>query len=176
MEYWGRLLSRLCVAVVVGLFYPIYSLVLSPLTLYGSAYFLKFIGYSVTVDLASLGFMIEDGMISIIPACVAISAYFLLFLLVIFTKDLGLKKSLKIFFLGALIIFIANVFRIGFLTSVLIEFGKAWFDMLHLWGWYFVSGLFVALTWIFLVYLFKIKTVPVYSDLKYLYSLAKNGK
>lgn len=176
MDYFGKLVSRLGIAVLVTLFYPFYILFLAPLTLYGSAYLLKLAGYSVLIDLANMKFLVGCGTIEIISACVAVSAYYLLFLLVVFTKDLGLKKSLKVFFTGALILYLANILRIGFLTVILIESGKTWFDMLHLAFWYFVSGLFVALTWIFLVLKFKIKNIPAYSDIKYLYSLAKKRK
>ena len=180
MKYTSKLVIRLSLIILVTLFYGYYLDFLRPITLYLSVISMNLIGYNTIADLEMARFIIQTsevyGVINLIPACIAVSAYYLLFLLVSFTKDLSLKKSLKIFFSGFLILLLANVLRIIFLTLVRIKFGKYWFDALHLGMWYFVSGIFVALTWVFLVKKFKIKEVPFYSDFKYLYKLTKKGR
>ena len=62
-----------------------------------------------------------------------------------------------------------NILRIDLLIFVLLEFGSDLFDKIHLVFWNFISGLYVAFVWIFLVKKFKVKSIPVVSDVKELY-------
>ena len=82
------------------------------------------------------------------------------------------------FFLGSLLILAMNLLRIIILIVLDIEFGKDYFDAVHLLFWNFVSGIYIALVWIFLVKKFKVSMVPYYSDLKYFFdkSLLKRSK
>lgn len=108
-----------------------------------------------------------------VPACIATSAYYLLAILILFTKDINFKRMLKIFVFGALVIFVANILRIDMLIIAFIEFGVDFFNKLHLLLWKFLSTIFVVVLWIFLAKKFKIKTIPFYSDLKYLMKKSK---
>lgn len=103
-----------------------------------------------------------------IPACVAASAYVLFGLLILLTKDIRLKQGIKIFSLGAFILFIVNILRIFILAISLIEFDIRLFETLHLFFWQVFSTIFVVLTWIYLTRKFNIKTIPIYSDSKHL--------
>ena len=73
------------------------------------------------------------------------------------------------FFLGSLLILGMNLLRIIILIVLDVEFGKDYFDAVHLIFWNFVSGVYIALVWIFLVKKFKVSKIPYYSDLKYFY-------
>ena len=81
-------------------------------------------------------------------------------------KDIKLKTSLKMFFLGSFIILLANIIRIESLIIVLINGGKNYFETLHLLIWKVLSSIFVALVWIFLIKIYKIKSIPLISDFK----------
>jgi exosortase/archaeosortase family protein len=87
-------------------------------------------------------------------------------ILILATKNISLKKSIKIFFLGFIIILIANVLRIRLLFYILINYSSNLFDTLHLLFWKIISGIFVFLIWILLAKHYKIKAIPVYSDIK----------
>ena len=112
---------------------------------------------------------ISGIVINIIPACIAGIAYALLLFLIIFTKGISLKKSVRMFLFGSLLILLMNILRIDLLIFVLLEFGSDLFDKIHLVFWNFISGLYVAFVWIFLVKKFKVKSIPVVSDVKELY-------
>ena len=73
------------------------------------------------------------------------------------------------FLVGILAIWIINLVRIILLIVILKELGSNYFDQVHLLFWHFISGVYVALVWIFLVKKFKVKKIPIVSDVKYLY-------
>lgn len=73
------------------------------------------------------------------------------------------------FLSGSLLILIMNISRILILIFVLIEFRTNYFEAIHMVFWKLISGVYVAFVWIFLVLVFKIKSIPIYSDLKELY-------
>lgn len=79
------------------------------------------------------------------------------------------KKGSIMFLLGAILIYFANVARIGILSTIYFTQGSDVFEKYHLFIWNFVSGIYVALVWIFLTIKFKLKEIPMYSDIKYLY-------
>lgn len=70
------------------------------------------------------------------------------------------------FLLGSLIILIANIIRIEALIIILLKGGQNYFETLHLFIWKILSSVFVAGVWIFLIKKFKIKSVPLISDIK----------
>lgn len=127
-------------------------------------------------------FLIDDFLsynetyVKLIPACAAASAYFLLLLLTVLTKDIKLFKRFKIFFTGALIIFSINILRIMFLIIVLNKYSYNLFQTTHMIFWSIIASLLVAIVWIYLTKRHKIKSIPVYSDLKYLFKKIKTYK
>ena len=145
-----------------------YLLLLKP-TLYASAFFLGSYNPIMTAD----SLIINNIALKFIPACIASLAYLLLILLILLTKDLSFKKSFGLFLLGSLIIFAANIIRIDALIYVYFEYGRDLFNQLHLFIWDILSSVFVASMWIFFVYIFNIKSIPVYNDLIALYRMAK---
>ena len=115
----------------------------------------------------------NDRLIAMISQCAAVLAYILLGILILLTRDIGFFRGLKIFFFGGLLIFIFNMLRIDFLVFILIEYGGDYFNAIHIVLWKFLSGLYVGFVWIFLSYKFKVKGIPLVSDVIFLYKNIK---
>ncbi len=166
MKYEKKLVIRLVLAIALALSYqPLYT-ILIPITLYPSFYLLKIFGYEAS--LSGITILTNSHSLTFIPACAAASAYILLGILILLTKDIKLKTGMKMFFLGSLIILIANIIRIESLIFILVNGGKNYFETLHLLIWKVLSSIFVAFVWIFLIKKYKIKSIPLVSDIKYL--------
>ena len=103
-----------------------------------------------------------------VSACVGASAYVLLTLLVLLTKDVMLRRGIKILVTGFIALFIVNIIRIYFLAFILIKFDFKLFETLHLFFWQVLSTLFVFVLWIFITKYYKVTTIPFFSDFKYL--------
>ena len=114
---------------------------------------------------------IQDNIIQIIPACVAISAYLLLFLLNITTKISIKKRILALVFSFSLLLFF-NIVRLVIL-SILFLTNNSYFDIVHKFFWYFLSTLLVVLIWFLTTLTLKIKNIPIYTDFKTLINLIK---
>ena len=162
------LILRIIIAFLIP--YSLLRIIITPITLYISYFILKIF----TETTLTLPFLIINQIpIEFIPACAAISAYYLLMLLVLLTKDIKLLTRIKMFFLGSLMILIINTIRIIALSLILVYYGNNLFESVHMFFWGLIGSLFVALIWIFLVKRYKIKTIPIYSDLKYLFEQTK---
>ncbi len=70
------------------------------------------------------------------------------------------------------VFFLVNMLRIIFSAYLFIS-GAVWFDFAHKLFWYLGSIVFVVGIWFLSVRLFKIKEIPFYADVKYLFSLAR---
>ena len=161
MRYRYRVTIRIIIALLsllVG--YKIIYFLISPLTFYSSYYSLF---YLEPIKITSNSFVVNGVKLNFISACAAASAYLLLLLLVLLT-DIKLKEALRIFFVGSLLIFAANIIRIDILIITLIKYGSSLFNTLHLLFWKILSTIYVVLLWIFLTKTFKIKEIPIYSD------------
>ncbi len=163
----SKFLARYLIIFILGLnslwvFYKI----LTPLTTYLVASILS---------LFSTTFIIEKGIyyngliISLIPACIAGSAYYLLTILNLSTPNIKLRKRLTILITSLAVFFVLNSLRIVLLANL-------YADSFHLFSWYFLSTLFVILIWIFSVKYYKISAVPFYTDVKYLINQIKNSQ
>lgn len=150
------------------IFYAIFT----PLTIYPLYYLLKIF---FDVSLSDSVLLLNGFQIAIINACIAGSAYYLLFALNLSIPSINLKKRAKMLLFSFLSLLILNIIRI-FAFILLLFYGASLFDLTHKFFWYFVSTILVVLIWFAEVKLFKIKQIPVYSDLKYLYSLTKSKK
>ncbi|MAH49410.1 hypothetical protein CMI37_26545 [Candidatus Pacearchaeota archaeon] len=165
------LFIRYVIILVAGLgnLYILYKL-LKPLTIHAVAALMSlFTHISISDNLI----ISERVIIEIIPACVAGSAYYLLLILVLATPKINLSKRIKILAFTFLALFILNIARIIILASTT---SSTYFHATHLIFWYFISTIFVAGIWIASVRLFKIKSTPIYDDLKFLYKLIKSKK
>ncbi|MFA5176221.1 MAG: pacearchaeosortase [Candidatus Nanoarchaeia archaeon] len=161
--YYSIFLRCILIFLPISVFYFIFS----PLTIYPVYYILSIIKQ---VTLLGNTLFINSYNIEIINACIAGSAYYLLYILILFTKDIKFKTRILMFLLGSLSILVMNILRILILIFVLIKFGTNYFESIHIIFWKLVSGVYVAFVWIFLVLMFKIKSIPIYSDLKELYN------
>ena len=163
--------SRYIFLVLIGLgnLYIFYKLLI-PATTKIVAAILSISNQLVAVD--NIIFM-KNIMIEIAPACVAGAAFYLMFLLVFSTADIKPIKRFYIILSAALILFALNVARIVFLTSIST---LSSFAIIHWVFWHLISTIFVIGIWLLMVKLYKIKSVPIYSDMKYLVSLIKPAK
>src|SRR3990172_2780033 len=106
--------------------------------------------------------------IELIQACIAGAAYYLLLILNLSTRDIKLKTRVKMIAFSFLVFLVANILRI-FVLSIIAISGSSFFDITHIIFWYALSTVFVVAIWFAEVRLFKIKTIPFYSDVKFLY-------
>ena len=149
MDYQKSLTIRIIIALIVFIIpYKFINFILLKLTLYGS-YPLLLLNYNPLM--INNSFVINNYILKMISACVATSAYYLLFILIISTKDIKLKDSIKLFLIGSFLILLANIVRIDILIYIFLEFGKNLFEKIHIIFWQFLSSIYVALVWIFLI-------------------------
>lgn len=166
MKYEKGLIIRVLLCFTpVSLFY----LILTPLTIYGSYLLLFF----YKPALSGINIIISNHTFAFVKACIAGAAYLLLLILILLTKDIKFYDRIKMFLLGSLMIYVLNLIRIIVLIVISVSYSAELFDAVHMVFWKFLSGLYVAVVWIFLVYFFKVKSIPIYSDLKYLYKKIK---
>ncbi len=141
----------------------IFYLILTPLTMRGVGFLLGFLfNVIVLVD----GFMINGVVFSLVSACVGGSAFYLLFVLIMSCRDIKIINRVKIVFFAFIVLYVFNVLRIVLMVKI---YGAFYFDLVHWIVWYFVSTLFVVVIWFLIVKLFEIKTIPVYSDFKFVF-------
>ncbi|HRZ85693.1 MAG TPA: pacearchaeosortase [Candidatus Paceibacterota bacterium] len=152
----------------IFLFYFIFT----PLTIYPSYLIIKLI-YSNAV-LEGSNILISNYTLEIVEACVAGAAYYLLFILN-FTTDINIWKRLRLLLYSSTILLSFNILRIV-LLSVLFVNNNSFFDITHKFFWYFFSVLFVVIVWFSGVYFFKIRNIPIYSDIKDMIKIIKKSK
>ena len=140
------------------LFYFIFT----PLTVYPVSWILNLFYDSYLINNSMIYF---NGLIlNIIPACVAGAAYYLLLALNL-TTSIEIKKRIKsILFLFASFL-VLNIIRM-IIFSILYINGFEYFNIAHKTIWYVGSTIMLAGIWFINVWLFNIKKIPVYSDIK----------
>mgnify|MGYP003734933157 CR=1 FL=1 len=166
MKYYKNIILRLAFAILFVNLYGFFHKIIFPLTAYPAYFFIK-LGYPA--NMINDAIFIGGNMVNIIPACVAGMAYSLLLFLILFTRGISLNESFKMFFIGAGLILAMNILRIDLLIFILMEFGSDLFEKTHMIFWNFVSGVYVAIVWIYLVKKFKVENIPLISDIKELY-------
>jgi exosortase/archaeosortase family protein len=150
------------------LFYFIFT----PLTIY-PVYFLLNLAYGASL-MGNIILIKSILPIELIPACIAGAAYYLLLILNLATPKIKLNKRLKLIAISFVTLLLLNISRIFFL-SIMAYDNSPLFDATHKIFWYLVSTLFVVGIWFWQVKKFKIKKIPIYSDLKFLYSKTKKS-
>jgi len=112
--------------------------------------------------------------IQLVQSCIAGAAYYLLVALNL-TTPMNLAKRIKsLSFILILFLFI-NILRISIFSLLLVN-SFSLFNTIHMIFWYFLSSIFIIAIWIAAIKLFNIKEIPVYSDLKFIYSKLKKAK
>ncbi|MDP2672305.1 MAG: pacearchaeosortase [Nanoarchaeota archaeon] len=112
----------------------------------------------------------NEFFIEIISACIAGSAYYLLFILNLSTPKIKIKKRIKMLLFSFAFLLILNILRIVILSLIFVYSSENLFDISHKLFWYFGTTFFVVLIWFIEVKTFKIKEIPIYSDIKFLYN------
>jgi len=115
----------------------------------------------------------KGTIIHIVPACVAGAAFFLLFLLLFSTAEIKPLKRFYALITSLAILFIFNILRIISLAYLI---KTPYFQSVHWIFWHLLSTILVVLIWIFIIKIYKIKDIPVYSDIVYLKGLIKKPK
>lgn len=170
MKYVPSLIIRITLTFIIfllpiNLFYLIWF---KPTLLATS---LVFTSYSPEIIQDSL--IIGNYQLQLISACISTTAYYLLVLLILTTKDISFKKRIYLFIFGSLLIFIGNLIRIDILIILLLKNKTNWAQTLHMFFWKVISSIYVLLVWIFLTRKMDIESIPIYSDIKHLYNLSK---
>lgn len=120
------------------------------------------------IHLNQIGIAIE-----IVPACVAGAAFYLLLILIMSTANIKPKTRGKAIVTAFAIFFTLNMLRILMLVPMVTA---SYFETVHWISWHLISIVFVVGTWFSIVKIYKIKAIPVYSDLKYIKSLMPKKK
>ncbi|MDO8556833.1 MAG: pacearchaeosortase [Nanoarchaeota archaeon] len=165
MQKVTNLVVRLIVLLGVLFAMPVWYAIVMPITLVASFFMVKMI---MPVVLLDNSLQLGNLTLHFIPACAAVPAYILLVLLIGLTSDISWKRRLQMGGLGFLLIFIANLLRIGILIGILVLFGKNLFSAVHLVFWHGVASVYVAVVWMLLVKWFKVKSIPIISDFQML--------
>ncbi len=168
--YTNNLILRILLAFLLTIFRQIFNTIFAPLTMFWSFYLFNiFVPGSV---LEGVKLITPTNTFSFIPACTAASAYLLLSLLILLTKDISWENRLKMFISGSLAILFFNLIRIEILLFFFYKLTNI-YPLIHLFFWKFMSTLYVVFVWIILSKVYKVKSIPAYSDIKHLIRLIK---
>jgi len=166
------ILIRYCILLGLMFTLPLIYRVLTPPTVFFSNLLLKSI-YQTAVN-QTIIFIISKKAIEIAPQCVAGSAYLLLLILNL-SVSMNVKKRIYSILLSVFLLFLLNILRIFFLTILWVN-DFQFFQSTHKLFWYVLSTIFVIGIWLLTVYLFKIKSIPIYTDLKYFFDNIKTKR
>lgn len=173
----ASLVIRYAILVILGLFnLALFYIIFTPLTLYPVFFLIsRFFEDAVLVSLSPVPAILFKGYIArIIQACVAGSAYYLLLILNL-TTPMALKKRIESISFLLLSFLIINIIRIT-VFALMVPAGYQYFDATHELTWYFGSTIMIVFIWFLNVFLFKIDSTPVYSDIKSLYQDVRGQK
>lgn len=155
--------------IALGNFYILYK-ILTPLTLHATNQILSIF---TTTFLIENTIHLKHVIIEIAPACVAASAFYLLIALLLSTSDIKFKTRIYAIITAIAILFALNIARIVALTPFT---NQPYFETLHWIFWHLISIIFVLVTYLLTIKIYKIKSTPIYSDFKYLKSLTKQKR
>jgi len=165
----GLLLRYAILILFVILSVKVFYLIFTQITVYSVYFILK---QFFTVTLANNFLWINSSPIEIIGPCVAGSAYLLMLILNLSTPNIKTSKRIGMFFFSFAVLLLINVLRIVLLSFLFLA-GNSFFDMAHLLFWYIGSVIFVVGIWFLSVKIFKVKEIPFYSDLMFLFKSSK---
>ena len=155
---------RSFLALITVLFRDVFSQGIVSFSAYLSYLSLTPFGSDLNGSIISLG----TKAINYVEACAAVGAYVFLILLILLTRGIELKKGINMFLVGSFLILVANIIRIDILAYLLVKNNVNLFLTLHMLTWKLLSGIYVAIVWIFLVKKYDVKGIPLISDFKYL--------
>lgn len=140
----------------------LFYLVFTPLTIY-PLYFLLDLFFNPVLIQNTI--ILNNIAIEIIKPCIAGAAYYLLLILNLSIPQTSIKNTLTRLAFAFSSLLLLNIARILILILIFIKVPPL-FDITHKVFWYSVSILFVVLIWFAEVKLFKIKSIPFYTDIK----------
>jgi exosortase/archaeosortase family protein len=170
-KFWNILIRYLILVIIAIPNFWIFYLVFTPLTAY-PVYFLLNLFYDASLIGSNVILLNFELPIELIEACIAGSAYYLLTILNLATPNIKLKKRINMLLLAFVAFLVLNIIRIVALSMVAFS-GSTLFDITHQLFWYIFSIVFVIGIWFAEVKMFKIKEIPFYSDIKFLYKTSK---
>jgi exosortase/archaeosortase family protein len=164
---------RYTILILIGIFsLEIFYFLFTYLTIYPTYFLLRlFFDASLTNNVI----LINSLPIEIIGSCIAGSAYYLLLILTLSTREITIKKRFLMLLFSFGMFLIINISRLFFL-SVLYVNGVSSFDITHKLFWYVGSVFFIVVTWFLSVKIFNVKEIPFYSDIVFLLKSRKNLK
>ena len=166
-EFWS-LFSRYALLIILALgSLWVFYLVFTPLTIYPTYWLLNYF-FGAALNTAESVIFVEGVPIEMIKACIAGSAYYLLLIFNLSTPNINISKRMKMIVGSFLIFLVINIIRIVLLTIMYIN-NSSFFDVTHKATWYIGSIIVVMAIWFYQVKAYKIKDIPFYSDLKFLY-------
>ena len=172
-EFIINLIMRYALAFLFSLgSFWIFYVVFTPLTFYPSALILKIL-YNATIEAPFI--LLGKYTVFIDKACVAGSAYFLMFLINMATHGISWPKRIKIVLLNFGSLLILNILRIGFLAILLLTL-PGLYDVTHFIFWHVISTVFVIAIWLFTSKAYKIYKIPFFSVWMIIKNMIKKKK
>lgn len=160
---------RYFILLVFGAFISIFYLIFKPLTVYPSYLILKL--FNPTHLISNEAFISSGITIVLIPACIAGAAYYLLLVLNLATP-MPIGKRIKSLIFSLLVFLVINIIRIIIITQLAIS-NFTYLDITHKILWYAGSTILVVIIWFVSVAVFKIKSIPAYTDIKNLLKIVR---
>ncbi len=149
----------------IGNFYLLYK-IFTPATIYSVNFILGLFSPTVLIGNA---IMFRQITVEIAPPCVAGAAFFLLLALLLSTANVKYKTRVYAIFTAMMSLFVINIIRILILAPITT---MKYFEIIHWIFWNVLSTVFVIGIYFITIKIYKIKSVPVYSDIKYLKRLS----
>ncbi len=196
-SYTKSILIRYFILFILGIggLFLIY-LIITPLTLYPVYFFLNLqhgailqsSGISSACDITTslqLNFISSISCVkttiyfrgyyaTLVPACIAGAAVYLLLILNL-TTQMNVSKRLKSISFLIFSFLLINITRIIIFANIYTSKGFDFFDIAHRTTWYFGSTVLVVLIWFSNILIFKIKEIPIYSEIKSAFSHLKSN-
>ena len=156
--------SRYIIIVLLGLFNLfVFYFIFTPLTIY-PVYWILNVFFNASIIPSSKTIILDGVSIYLIGACIAGAAYYLLTILNLSTP-MPIKKRMQSIIFLFITFLILNILRIV-VFSVLYLSGYSSFNLAHEITWYFGSTILLVIVWFLSIYIFKIKAIPIYTDVK----------
>ena len=164
------LILRYSILILAALFNLwIFYTIFTPLTVYPVYFIIKlFFNTSLLENII----FVNSIPIELIKACIAGSAYYLLFIFNMSVPNIKLKKRISMILFSFLSLLILNIIRIISLIIIYIQKNSI-FNITHEVIWYAFGTIFVVGIWFLEVKIYNIKEIPIYSDIKLLISKIK---
>ncbi|MEK6844525.1 MAG: pacearchaeosortase [Nanoarchaeota archaeon] len=157
-----QLLARYLILIIlsIGNLYLFYA-VFTPLTVYPVSWILNIFYNAFIMNETMIN--LNGIIISIIPACVAGAAYYLLLVLNM-TTPMKINKRIKSILFLFLSFLALNILRMIIFSTLYLN-GFEYFNLAHKTVWYAGSTIILAGIWFVNVWIFNINKIPVYTDI-----------